>query len=95
MEKLILYPPIKQEKTISKFTVELERVVLFKFAIILVILYDEDDKQVDFKRYSLEGDDYAAWSNDDKYIINYVKAKLQGRSPLIKVPSNTVETVVL
>ena len=95
MEKLILYPPIKHEQTINKFTVELERVVLFQFASILVILYDDDEKQVDFKRFLLEGDDYAAWSNDDKYIINYVKAKLQGRSTSVKVPQNTVETVVL
>lgn len=95
MEKLILYPPIKHERTINKFTVELERVVLFKFASVLVILYDDDEKQVDFRRYTLEGDDYAAWASDDKYIINYVKAKLQGRSTSVKVPSNTVEEIAL
>jgi hypothetical protein len=95
MEKLILYPPIKHEKTINKFTVELERVQLFKFASILVILYDDDENQVDFKRFLLEGDDYAAWENDDKYIINYVKAKLQGKTTAVKVPKNTVEEVVL
>ena len=95
MEKLILYPPIKHERTINKFTVELERVVLFKFASVIAILYDDDEKQVDYKRYTLEGDDYAAWANDDKYIINYVKAKLQGRSTSVKVPQNTVEEIAL
>lgn len=81
-EKNVLYPPLKRETLITQFTVEVERVQLFNSASILTILYDVCGNQLDFRRFTLEGDDYAAWANDDKYIINYVKMKLQGRTAL-------------
>ena len=82
----ILYPPIKKETLVTQFTVEVENVKLFKSASISAILYDENGTQVDFRRFTLDGDDYVSWAEDDKYIVNYVKMKLQGRSSLKSIP---------
>jgi hypothetical protein len=32
---------------------------------------------VDAKQYIIEGAEYNSWSNDDKYILNLIKQKIQ------------------
>jgi hypothetical protein len=52
-------------------------IVLFTSCSISVILYDTEDRPYDNRLYKLEGDDYSNWTSDDKYITDWVKAKLQ------------------
>ena len=73
----ILYPPIKREQKINQFKVEVSQMILFQSVSLNVILYDADEKFVCVKMVHLEGDDYTAWSEDDKYIIDYVREQLE------------------
>ena len=72
----ILYPPIKVEKKINQFKVEISHLVLFESVTVNVLLYDQDDNYVSLRIFRIEGDDYKSWSDDDKYIINYIREKL-------------------
>lgn len=74
--KVIFYPPIQQRITLNKFTVSISDLVLFSSCTVCVILYDTEDKAYDNRIYKLDGQDYLNWNNDDKYIIDWVKAKL-------------------
>jgi len=76
----ILYPPIKREQKINQFKVEVSQMILFQSVSLNVILYDADEKFVCVKMVRLEGDDYTAWSDDDSYIIKYVREQLQKES---------------
>lgn len=73
----ILYPPIKREQKINTFKVEVIQMILFQSVSLNVILYDADEVFVCVKMIRLEGDDYKAWSEDDKYIIDYVREQLE------------------
>jgi hypothetical protein len=73
----ILYPPIKKEQKINQFKVEVSQLVLFQSVSLNVILYDADEKFVCVKMVRLEGQDYEAWSDDDSYIIKYVRQQLE------------------
>jgi len=76
----ILYPPIKRVQKINQFKVEVSQMILFQSVSLNVILYDADEKFVCVKMVRLEGDDYTAWSDDDSYIIKYVREQLQKES---------------
>jgi hypothetical protein len=76
----ILYPPIKTEQKINQFKVEVSQLILFQSVSLNVILYDADERFVCVKSYRLEGADYDAWTNDDSYIIKYVREQLQQES---------------
>jgi hypothetical protein len=79
-QSYILYPPIKTEQKINQFKVEVSQLLLFQSVSLNVILYDADDKFVCVKSYRLEGDDYTAWSDDDKYIVDFVREQLKQES---------------
>ena len=72
-----IYPPIKREQKINQFKVEVSQLILFTSVSLNIILYDADDKFVCVKSVRLEGTDYEAWSEDDSYIIKYVRQMLQ------------------
>lgn len=74
------YPPIKQTININQFRVNIVELKLFESVTVCALLLNPDGQHVDNKIYKLEGDDYTNWSNDDKYIVNYVKLKLQQES---------------
>jgi len=76
----VLYPPIKTETKINQFKIEVSQLILFESVSINVLLFDQYDRFIKVKMIRLEGDDYKAWSNDDKYIIDYVKKVLQEES---------------
>lgn len=76
----ILYPPIKREQKINQFKVEVSQLILFTSVSLNVILYDADEKFVCVKMVRLEGEDYEAWTNDDSYIIKYVRNFLEQES---------------
>lgn len=80
MSSYILYPPIKREQKINQFKVEVSQLILFQSVSLNVILYDADEKFVCVKMVRLEGNDYTEWTNDDSYIIKYVREQLQKES---------------
>jgi hypothetical protein len=42
----------------------------------MVQYLDEEGRTIENKYMSIAGNDYLQWSNDDNYIIEYVKQKL-------------------
>jgi hypothetical protein len=68
-------PYVRPTVTITSIQVRVMNVVLFKNVNINVVLYSNNDF-VDSKSYLLEGTDYANWSNDDTYIVNYALTQL-------------------
>ena len=65
---------------------------LFKFVRIAVILIDNDGNIIEQKFYRLEGDDYNNWSNDDTFIVNYVKKQLQSEYEKV-ITTNVISTL--
>lgn len=72
-----IYPNIKRTINICKFRYNILEIKLFKSVRIAVYLFNENDLLIETKQYLIEGDEYNAWSNDDKYIINLIKQKIQ------------------
>jgi hypothetical protein len=72
-----IYPNIKKTFNIVKFKYHIIEIKLFEFVRIAVYLYNENDMLIDAKGYIIEGEEYNAWSNDDKYILNLIKQKIQ------------------
>ena len=75
-----IYPPIKKYLSMNSISVFVYDVVLFQSVKVICTLYDIDNKEQDKRTYYLTGDDYNNWSNDDNYIVNYCKKKLQEES---------------
>lgn len=72
-----VYPNIKRTMNIVKCKYQVLEIVLFKFIRIAVYLYNENDLLLEAKQYIIEGTQYQNWSQDDKYIINILKQKIQ------------------
>jgi hypothetical protein len=72
-----IYPNIKRIINICKFKYQILEIKLFQSVRIAVYLFNENDLLIETKQYLIEGDEYNAWSNDDKYIINLIKQKIQ------------------
>ena len=73
-----IYPPYKKSKTANKIRVFVNELRLFEYVRVTVLLYDDStDELIETKIMTLQDDDYKAWGNDDKYILEYVKTKLQ------------------
>ena len=72
-----IYPNIKKTFNIVKFKYNIIEIKLFESVRIAVYLYNENDILIDAKQYIIEGAEYNAWSNDDKYILNLIKQKIQ------------------
>ena len=68
-------PYVRPTVTITSIQLRVMNVVLFNSVNINVTLFSNNDF-VDSKTYLLEGEDYANWSNDDTYIVNYVLTQL-------------------
>ena len=76
-EKFVFYPPIKQTTTANSFTINILDFQLYKSVRIAVSIFNADDVLLYNRFYVLQGAEYTNWGNDDKYIVDYVKAKLQ------------------
>ena len=72
-----VYPNLKRITNICKCKYQILEIILFKSVRIAVYLYNESDAVIESRQYIIEGDDYANWSSDDKYIINLLKQKIQ------------------
>ena len=72
-----LYPNIKRTSTICKFTYNILELILFKSVRIAVYLYNEHDILIDSTQFLFENEEYSNWAQNDSYIINLIKTKLQ------------------
>ena len=69
-------PYVKPSVDITSVQIRVMNLVLFTSVSINAMLMDNNNKFIDAKQYTLTGDDYTNWSNDDTYIVNYVLAQL-------------------
>jgi hypothetical protein len=72
-----VFPNIKRTTTICRAVITVQSFVLFESVTLSVALINTDDTTVEVKVFTLSGDDYAAWGDDDSYIVNWVKTRLQ------------------
>lgn len=72
-----VYPNITRTMKICKAKYQVLEIVLFQFVRIAVYLYNEHNLLIEAKQYVIEGDEYTNWTNDDKYIVNLLKQKIQ------------------
>lgn len=63
-------------QTIVRFSLDITELLLHQSATFRVSLYNVNDKLVDTKFVTLEGDDYTNWGNDDEYILQFLANKL-------------------
>ena len=61
---------------ISGFIICEVHVNLYNSVNLRIMLQDESDNPVDVLNMTIDGEDYANWSSDDDYIVNYVANKL-------------------
>lgn len=71
-------------RTCNKVAIFVQNIVLFQKAEIHVHFLDENGVCIEYQIVFMEGDDYAAWSNDDQYVITWTLNKL-GLSPTMQV----------
>ena len=76
-EEIIVYPNIKRTFSICKFKYQILEIKLFEYVKIAVFLFNENDSMINSKQILIDGNEYSQWSNDDKYIINLIKQKIQ------------------
>jgi hypothetical protein len=76
-EYITLYPNIKKTINICSFKYNILEVKLYESVRIAVYLFNENCVMVESRQYLINGNEYASWSTDDKYIINLIKQKIQ------------------
>ena len=72
-------PPIvtpQPDLVFTKMTIQVMNIVLGKSASFIAYLYN-DETMVSTKSYTMEGEDYANWGNDDQYVYNWVSNQLR------------------
>ena len=67
---------ITTTKIITKFSINYITVNLFDSVNINVVLFDESDIPSDSKNFTMNGDEYKLWGDDDNYIIEWIRNKL-------------------
>ena len=72
-----VFPNLKRSITICRAVIEPTEYKLFAYLKLRVMLFDINDSLVEVQVFSLEGDDFAKWGDDDAYVVNWVKSKLQ------------------
>jgi hypothetical protein len=71
-----VYPNITITKKVVKGILRVSEYIPFVKANVAVMLFDENDKIIDNRFYIIDGDDFLNWGNDDKYLVNLIKNKL-------------------
>lgn len=72
----IIDPPIQASTAMTSFTINIMELVLFTSVKVQAIMRNNDNIIIKTPIFLLTGADYDAWSNDDTYIVDYVKARL-------------------
>ena len=73
-----VYPNITITKKIVRGVLRVSEYIPFIKATIMVVLFDENDKVIDNRCYIIDGEDFLNWGTDDKYLVNWIKNKLNG-----------------
>lgn len=76
-EEFPVYPNITRSIKICKFKYQVLEVKLFQSIRIVVYLMNENNLLIDSMQLLIEGTEYTSWSQDDSYIINLIKTKIQ------------------
>jgi hypothetical protein len=72
-----VYPNFSITKRIVKAKIGVTEYLPFTSAKISVLLFDDTYSVVDSRIMLLENPDFANWGTDDKFLLNWVKSKLQ------------------
>lgn len=72
-----VYPNIKRIVNICKARIQIVEIKIFESVRIAVYLLDTNDSLVEATQFLFDGPEYAAWSNDDTYLVKLVKQKIQ------------------
>ena len=76
-----LYPNIKlAQPVIVGFDYRITELKLFESLSLTVYLYDMRGQTIEIRHLKMEGDEYKAWSNDDTYVISWIKSQLNAVS---------------
>ena len=76
-EEFPIYPNIQRILKIVKFTYQILEIKLFESVRIAVYLYSDQDVMIEARQYIIEGEEYANWGTEDKYLVNLLKQKIQ------------------
>lgn len=76
MSSYIIDPPIQASTTMTSFTINVMELVLFTSVKVQAFMRNDNNVIIKAPVFLLTGPDYDAWSNDDTYIVDYVKARL-------------------
>jgi hypothetical protein len=76
-EYINVYPNLKRIVNICKFKYTILEIKLFESIRIAVYLFNENDLLIEATQFVIEGAEYARWANDDKYIVELIKLKIQ------------------
>jgi hypothetical protein len=73
-----LATPIEKTVQILGFRVSVINVVLFTSARLAIYLNCKtgETSYIDYKELVIEGEEYAAWKDDDSYIMQFVESKI-------------------
>jgi hypothetical protein len=70
-------PPVKKIISIRTIRVSVVELVLFKSVRVMCEMLDDDYVPFDNRYYTIEGEQYAAWGNDDKYLATVCIERLR------------------
>jgi len=76
-EFIPVYPNITRSIKICQFKYQILDVQLFKSIRIAIYLYNENNILIESTQLLIEGEDYNRWAQDDTYITNLIKSKIQ------------------
>lgn len=76
-EEYPVYPNINRTMKICKFKYTILDIKLFESVRVAIYLYNENNMFIESTQIVVSGTEYLAWTNDDQYIINLIKAKIQ------------------
>ena len=62
--------------TVTRFTINITRVVLFTSVSVNVQLFDADNHMVGVKNLEFTGDQYQQWTSNDQTLVNMVATTL-------------------
>ena len=72
----ILPYEITTVRVVVRFSLDISFLALNELATFRATLYDAEDKVVEAVNVTIQGEDYARWSTNDDYIINFIANEL-------------------
>jgi len=75
MSNIVPYE-ITTVRVVVRFSLDICFLALNELATFRATLYDAEDKVVEAVNVIIQGEDYARWSTNDDYIINYIANEL-------------------